>query len=326
MDCGQGKINNNCNNGPATARGSDEGSGDVAIGQDGGRVGRARDEVEDAMGDTVSDVPIAIDGVNYPIDRAPHPIHKPARLRKCESIPPPHGATPPLSDPQSVRLRKCELIPPPHGATPPSSGPQLVRLQKCESIPPPHGATPPLSGPQSVRLRKCESMPPPHDATPPLGGQQSVSIPPPNGATPLSVGQQSVNWKVNWAVNDTPPTSIYDVTSMKRAGGQDPVIPQVAQTLEGLRPTILEQTGGFVTGAETDKLRLQNRRRRHALKEQQVPATLWTTHTGHASLPTKHERPIKYCNKMCLAGIATSHPAGDMLVEWSQLGCPTKMG
>jgi hypothetical protein len=126
MDCGQRKINNNGNNGPATARGSDEGSGDVAIRQDGGRVGRARDGVEDAMGDTVSDVPIAIDGVKYPIAGAPHPINKPARLHKCELIPPPHGATPPLSGPQLVRLRKCELIPPPHSATPPSSGPQLA--------------------------------------------------------------------------------------------------------------------------------------------------------------------------------------------------------
>ena len=34
MDCGQGKINGN--NGLATARGLDEGSGDVAIGQNGG--------------------------------------------------------------------------------------------------------------------------------------------------------------------------------------------------------------------------------------------------------------------------------------------------
>jgi hypothetical protein len=29
---------------------------------------------------------------------------------------------------------------------------------------------------------------------------------------------------------------------------------------------------------------------------------------------------------MCLAGIATSHPAGRRLAEWAQLGCPTKTG
>ncbi len=29
---------------------------------------------------------------------------------------------------------------------------------------------------------------------------------------------------------------------------------------------------------------------------------------------------------MCPAGIATLHPAGGLLAEWSQLGCPTKTG
>jgi hypothetical protein len=29
---------------------------------------------------------------------------------------------------------------------------------------------------------------------------------------------------------------------------------------------------------------------------------------------------------MCPAGIATLHPAGELLSEWSQLGCPTKTG
>ena len=62
------------------------------------------------------------------------------------------------------------------------------------------------------------------------------------------------------------------------------------------------------------------------LQEQQVPTTLWSTHTGHASLPPKHERPLEYRKEMCPAGIAMSHPAGELLSEWSQLGCPTKTG
>jgi len=217
---------------------------------------------------------------------------------------------------KSVRLRKCESIPPPHGATPPSGGPgntiaitgvkypiagaphpinKSVRLQH-ESIPPPHGATPPSGGSsggsnKSVRLRKCESIPPPHGAIPLLSGpmtvnRKSVSQPPPNGA----------------------------------------VVPQATQSLEGLWPPILDQSGGLFTGAETYKSRLQNRRRRHALQEQQVPTTLWSTHTGQASLPPRHERPLEYRNEMCRAGIATSHLAGELLAEWSQLGCPTKTG
>ena len=96
MDCGQGKSNSNDNNDPATGQVSDEVGIDVASGQDGGQVSRASDGEEDATGnDSAKDVPIAIAGINYLIAGAPHPINKPVRLCKCESIPPPHGATPP---------------------------------------------------------------------------------------------------------------------------------------------------------------------------------------------------------------------------------------
>jgi hypothetical protein len=47
---------------------------------------------------------------------------------------------------------------------------------------------------------------------------------------------------------------------------------------------------------------------------------------GHLILLPKQERPTDYHNKMCPAGIATLHPAGELLVKWSQLGWPTKMG
>ena len=76
MDCGHGKFSNKDNKGLAPRRGSAEGSGDVEIGQNGGRVGGASDGDEDATGNTVYDVPIAIAGVNYPIAGAPHPINK----------------------------------------------------------------------------------------------------------------------------------------------------------------------------------------------------------------------------------------------------------
>ena len=115
-----------------------------------------------------------------------------------------------------------------------------------------------------------------------------------------------------------------------KSGSQPPpngvVVPHATQALEGLQPPILKQKRGLLTGAETDKLRLQNRRRRHVLQEQQVPTTLWSTHTGHASLPPKHEQPLEYRNEICPSGIATSHPAGELLSEWSKMGCPTKTG
>jgi hypothetical protein len=53
---------------------------------------------------------------------------------------------------------------------------------------------------------------------------------------------------------------------------------------------------------------------------------MWTTYLGSAILPPAQARPSAYCNKMCPAGIALVHPTGDLLAEWSQLGCPTKTG
>jgi hypothetical protein len=85
-------------------------------------------------------------------------------------------------------------------------------------------------------------------------------------------------------------------------------------------------TGNLVTSAETNKLCLQNRQWRHALQDQQLPTSMWTTLMGSTVLPTAHERPPNYCIEMCTAGIAMSHPAGELLAKWSQLGCPTKNG
>jgi hypothetical protein len=205
MDCGQGKSKNIVHNDPAMGWFSVEGGGeDVASGQEDGRVGRASNGDEDATGNKMSnkDVQIAIAGVNYPIAGAPHPINKSGRLRKCELIPPPHGATPPPGGQRTVNWKSVPQLPP-HGATPPSGGStKLGRLRKCESIPPPYGAISPLSGPTTAI-------------------QKSVSQQPPHGA----------------------------------------VVPQAATSFKGLQPPILYQTGGLVMGAETDKLRLQNKRR-----------------------------------------------------------------
>ncbi len=86
--------------------------------------------------------------------------------------------------------------------------------------------------------------------------------------------------------------------------------------------------GSYRQPAETDKLRLQkNKKRRHQfLQDQQAPTSMWTTHTGTTTLPTTHDRPTNYRNKMCPAGIATLYPVGELLAKWSQLGCPTKTG
>jgi hypothetical protein len=105
------------------------------------------------------------------------------------------------------------------------------------------------------------------------------------------------------------------------------LLDQVACDLRaGLQAPTLATMGNLVTGAETDKLRLQNRQRRHSLQDQQMPMSMWTIHTGATTLPTMHKHPTNYHNEICPAWIAKSHPAGELLAKWAQLGCPTKMG
>jgi hypothetical protein len=96
--------------------------------------------------------------------------------------------------------------------------------------------------------------------------------------------------------------------------------------VEGLQPPILESTGDLVMGADTNKLQIQNKRQRHKLQDKQTPTPSWTKNTGDLILPPNQEHHTKYCNEMWPAGLATSHSAGKLLAEWSQLGCPTKTG
>jgi hypothetical protein len=101
---------------------------------------------------------------------------------------------------------------------------------------------------------------------------------------------------------------------------------EVMRNMEGLKPPTFDLMGKVATGAETEWLRLQIRKRRYALQDGQDPTSMWTTHTGNVRLPPKTTLPQKYLNEMCPQGLATSHPAGELLAEWSQLGCPTKTG
>ncbi len=122
----------------------------------------------------------------------------------------------------------------------------------------------------------------------------------------------------NWTNGGLPPTvkiPIKDGTSQ-----------EVTMNMDGLKPPTFDSTKDLVTGAETEQLQLQNRKQRHALQDNQDPTSMWTTHRGSASLPPKTTLPPKYLNKMCLQGLTTSHPAGELLAEWSQLGCPTRTG
>ena len=122
MDCGQGKSKNCVCSDPATGGFSVEGGGeDAASGRGGGQVGRASDGDKDATRKAKEDKQIAITCVKSPILGETHPINESDRLRQCESIPPPHGATPPLGGQRTVKWKPVPQ-PPPHGATPPPGG------------------------------------------------------------------------------------------------------------------------------------------------------------------------------------------------------------
>ena len=75
--------------------------------------------------------------------------------------------------------------------------------------------------------------------------------------------------------------------SFKQSQPHEAVISQATKLFEGLQPPILNQTRGLITGAETDKLRLQNKWRRHTLQEQQVPTT--------CGLPIRDRHPSHLC-------------------------------
>jgi hypothetical protein len=100
----------------------------------------------------------------------------------------------------------------------------------------------------------------------------------------------------------------------------------VSKHLEGLLPPIIKATGNLVTGKDIEKLRLQNKRHRHALQEQEARSSAWTTYQGDTVLPPSAPLPEKWRGEMCPSGIATSHPAGELLKEWAQLWCPTRTG
>jgi hypothetical protein len=81
-----------------------------------------------------------------------------------------------------------------------------------------------------------------------------------------------------------------------------------------------------VSRKDNDSLCLQNKQQWHALQEQQEKITLWITHMGTKVPLPPTPIPPKWRGEMCPSGIAMSHPAEELLKEWSQMGCPTQMG
>ncbi len=94
----------------------------------------------------------------------------------------------------------------------------------------------------------------------------------------------------------------------------------------GLEPPRLETTGERVTGADTPKHRIENKRRRSVLFASQQPQTQWSVYQGDFDL-TDPVAPLEtHRGEMCPAGLALHHPAANLLKEWATYGCPTQTG
>jgi hypothetical protein len=72
----------------------------------------------------------------------------------------------------------------------------------------------------------------------------------------------------------------------------------VSNHLEGLLPPIIEATGNLFAGKDIEKLRLQNKRRRHVLQEHEARSSAWTTYKGDMVLPPSAPVPEK-CEEKC---------------------------
>ena len=95
---------------------------------------------------------------------------------------------------------------------------------------------------------------------------------------------------------------------------------------DGLRPPQLSDTNAPVTGCDKKKLRKQNTIRRQNRQKHQTRRSQWTHYKGDFFVPDDLPPAQQHRNQMCPSGLARLHPAGDLLSEWSQLGCPTMTG
>ena len=101
--------------------------------------------------------------------------------------------------------------------------------------------------------------------------------------------------------------------------------PPQGKCWSGLNPPILS-TNNKVTGATTNMLRKENRKKRHNYQEEQGPQVYWSNHEGKFKLPDELPPPGKHLNNMCPSGLAVHHPAYETLKKYATGGCPVKTG
>jgi hypothetical protein len=104
------------------------------------------------------------------------------------------------------------------------------------------------------------------------------------------------------------------------------VVPTEEKSFAGLKPPMLDSTGGVVTGADTPKHRIENRRKRKATLATQAAISQWTIYQGEFELPPLMTPLKQHHGEMCPSCLALFHPAAELLKEWATYGCPTQMG
>ena len=85
-------------------------------------------------------------------------------------------------------------------------------------------------------------------------------------------------------------------------------------------------SGEAVTGATKERHRKENKQRRREAQQQQGVANYWTDHVGEFNIPTPKSVRGTYKGQMCPSGLALEHPAADVLLQYSQGGCPVQSG
>jgi hypothetical protein len=87
--------------------------------------------------------------------------------------------------------------------------------------------------------------------------------------------------------------------------------------------------GVIATGATTTILRKQNKAHHKEKLLQQPVTTQWIAHNGATILPPDHweqQEKTSADREMAPQGPTLQHKAAQLLTEWENFGCPTRMG
>ena len=103
------------------------------------------------------------------------------------------------------------------------------------------------------------------------------------------------------------------------------LLPREKSPLPGLLPPRMN-SGQPVTGHIKERHRIENKVRRREKQVAQGIVDYWAEHGGQFSVPTPKTTRPKHRGQMCPAGVALSHPAAEVLLDYAHRGCPVNTG